>query len=95
MTQRVNVDLYLPKFKYNYASLIRDLLTEMGIKSSYNSKEYDNLCKNKYIYMDDVNHKTYIDVNENGTEAAAVTIMNFNGTAPIPEKTVPNFIILY
>ena len=80
-----NIDLYLPKFKFNYSSLIRGLLSQIGIKSIFHSGEYDNLCKNKYIYMDDINHLTYIDVNENGTEAAAVTIMNFNGTEMPPE----------
>ena len=40
------------------------------------------------IYMDDINHVTYIDVNENGTEAAAVTIMVFNSTEPLPEKSM-------
>ena len=86
LTNKKVIDLYLPKFKFNYSSLIRGLLNKMGIKSIFNSGEYDNLCKNKYIYMDDINHKTYIDVNENGTEAAAVTIMNYNATEPIPEK---------
>ena len=38
--------------------------------------------------MDDINHLTYIDVNENGTESAAVTIMYFNSTKVLPEKTM-------
>ena len=88
LNDRKSIDLYLPKFKFKYSSLIGGLLSKMGIKSLFHSGEYDNLCKNKYIYMDDVNHLTYIDVNENGTEAAAVTIMHFNGTEMMPEKSM-------
>ena len=88
LTDTKSIDLYLPKFKLNYRTLIGGFLNRMGIKSILHSGEYDNLCKNKYIYMDDINHVTYIDVNENGTEAAAVTIMVFNSTEPLPEKSM-------
>ena len=88
LTNHESINLYLPKFKFNYSSLLRDLLTKIGIKSLYNSGEYDNLSKNTYIYLDDINHLTYIDVNENGTESAAVTIMYFNSTKMLPEKTM-------
>ena len=77
-----NIHLYLPKFKLNYNNKIIGLLAEIGIHFD----EFNNLLNNSQPSIEDILHKTYIDLNENGTEAAAITVNVFNGTIFEPEE---------
>ena len=46
----------------------------MELAFSQNDAEFQNLCQNVDTFVSTILHKTYINVNENGTEAAAVTL---------------------
>ena len=46
------------------------------------------------LYIDEVKHKTYVDVNEKGTEAAAVTSVTM-GTTSMPPQFVANRPFLF
>ena len=76
--------LSIPRFSYEYSlDDFKNILISLGIKSAFNSEKADltsiisreNLEKNgmNNIYISDAVHKTYIDLNEKGTKAAAVT----------------------
>ena len=77
-----NIRLYLPKFKINFNIKLRSIFEEMGLKSIFDSSEIDGIFKAGNPIIEDIYHITYIDVNENGTEASAVTINIFNSTGP-------------
>ncbi len=63
----------LPKFKVEYELKMNDILTRMGMGIIFEREaDFTNLCPCQ-IWIDEVRHKTYIDVDEEGTEAAAVT----------------------
>lgn len=69
-----NIHLYLPKFKYEFESDFTKILKDLGINLAFSeSANFDNLCQNQETYVNKIFQKTYIDLNENGTEAAAVT----------------------
>jgi serpin B len=75
-----SVDLYLPKFKIEYKNTLKDELTSLGMGIAFSPDEADftKIMKKDQVYMgnlyiSDVLHKTYVEVNEEGTEAAAVT----------------------
>lgn len=67
--------LHIPKFKFEYEKELNDLLKSMGMEIAFNKTlaDFSNINDSVQLYIDKVKHKTYIDVNEEGTEAAAVT----------------------
>lgn len=72
-----DVSLKLPRFKYNYDfNNLKDILIKMGIKSIFDSSaDLSKMTENnsKDLYISSINHKSYIEVNEQGTKASAAT----------------------
>lgn len=83
-----NVDIKFPKFKYEYEIKLNDVLTEMGMGVAFTgAADFTGINRDGGLYIDYVKHKTFIDVNEEGTEAAAVTIVAIEKTlAGGPQK---------
>jgi serpin B len=75
------VDLSLPKFKFSSPSLpLATSLKELGLKTAFDqpagSANFDRMAPRKpndYFTISEVFHKTFIAVDEKGTEAAAAT----------------------
>ena len=90
------VDLYLPRFKMEEEQILSKILSFMGMKDAFHrqlanftgmatiTKPEDNL------YITAVIHKAFIEVNEEGTEAAAATaaVMAAAGCVMIEKKKV-------
>ena len=76
-TDTVNIDLKLPRLKYKYEIKLNDVLTDMGMGVAFTPgiADFTGINKNGNLNIDYVKHKTFIEVNEKGTEAAAVTIV--------------------
>ena len=73
-----NVKLYLPKFKIEYSSSLKESFQKMGMKLAFSSnanlkKLFSDSNLNKNIYIEDILHKTYIKIDEEGTEAASAS----------------------
>lgn len=83
------VNLSIPKFKTEYSVELNDTLKAIGIEKAFSEfdAEFKNMVDNypMNIYIDKVLHKTYIDVNEAGTEAAAATAVMMAGSGMPPE----------
>lgn len=83
------VNLSIPKFKIEYSVELNDTLKAIGIEKAFSEfdAEFKNMVDNypMNIYIDKVLHKTYIDVNEAGTEAAAATAVMMAGSGMPPE----------
>ncbi|XP_016946053.4 serine protease inhibitor 42Dd-like [Drosophila suzukii] len=68
------VNLRLPKFKIEFSSELNDVLATMGIQDAFaGSADFGGLVKQSGASISKVTHKAFIEVNEEGAEAAAVT----------------------
>lgn len=67
--------VYLPKFKFETKYFMVDTLKDMGIKTAftYPGADFSGMDGTKNLYITQVIHQAFIDVNETGTEAAAAT----------------------
>ena len=82
------VNLELPKFELEFSSSLKEVLQNMGMEKAFtNNADFSGLRKDAILKIDEVLHKTYLKVNENGTEAAAVTavIITYGSAMPVPE----------
>ena len=88
-----NVDIKLPKFKYEYEINLNDVLTKMGMGVSFTgAADFTGINRAGGLRIDYVRHKTFIEVNEEGTEAAAVTIVAIDKTSAGGPQKVPFYV---
>ena len=68
------VDLWLPKFETKFSFELNDILSAMGMPSAFNEHTADfKAMTDTDIFLSYVKQDAFIKVDENGTEAAAVT----------------------
>ena len=80
--------LYMPRFEFEFDRSLGDDLKAMGLDIAFDPQEADfSGISSIALYIADVIHKTYIKVNEEGTEAAAVTavVMEVTSIEPMRE----------
>ncbi len=72
--QEVSFAVQLPKFKLSYERELKDDLIALGMDVPFSESAADfSRMTPAQAFIAFVKHKTYVDVNEEGTEAAAVT----------------------
>lgn len=71
------VNVKMPKFRTEYSTQLIDTLKKMGVKDAFDRKtaDFSSLIENRDAYIATVVHKTFIEVDENGTRAAASTLV--------------------
>jgi len=88
--ERRDVDLHLPKFKLEPPTItLAEKFEALGMKTAFDkpqgSANFDKMAPRKpddYLYISQIFHKTFIAVDEKGTEAAAATaVAMMAGTA--------------
>ena len=69
------VDIYLPKFKFETQYELKELLSDMGMVDAFAlpPADFSGMSGQKDLYITKVIHKAIIEVNEEGSEAAAAT----------------------
>ncbi len=78
--------LILPKFKIEYEKVLNDFLISLGMKTAFENADFSKMVAAHDVYINKVKHKSYIDVNEEGTEAAAATSVEVTYGMAEPEE---------
>lgn len=92
--QGYEVDLKLPRFETasdtDELGLV-ELMKKMGIKQAFDSDfaEIPNMCEDRNLYISMMRQKAKIKVNEEGSEAAAVTVAGVNATTAVSPQEYP------
>lgn len=86
LNSAVKVDVWLPRFKFSWESDLNGILTSLGMGVAFSSTNanFSKINADAQLYITKVKHKTYVDVNEEGTEAAAVTSVGIGVTSVGP-----------
>lgn len=80
--EKGEVPVMLPKFKFEWEESLVEIFKSLGMEKAFVEGGFLNLAENgEGLYISDIKHKTFIEVNEEGTEAAAVTSVEFGNTA--------------
>jgi serpin B len=81
-----NVHIFLPKFKMNCQFRLDETLESMGMVDAFIplKANFAGMTGNRDLFITFVIHKAFVDVNEEGTEAAAATAGAFGGPPPPP-----------
>ena len=83
------IDLSFPRFKYGYKKQLKEILSLMGMEITFNDgADFSNISDQYDLLINDVTHQAFIETNEEGTEAAAATIVDIGLTSMPPAPLV-------
>lgn len=76
------MDLKIPKFKMTYEKTLNQALQSLGIQTAFQpgTANFSNIAEAE-LYIDEVKHKAFVEVDEKGTKAAAVTSVGIGVTS--------------
>ncbi len=76
----------LPKFSYDYSTGLTKVLHDLGMKDAFgDSADFRGISEETKLYISNVIHKTHIDLDSDGTRAAAVTAVTLDSATAIEE----------
>ena len=68
------VELYLPKLKVESSIDLKVPITELGVVKAFGPEaDFGGITSFKNVYISEAVHKAYLEINEQGTEAAAAS----------------------
>lgn len=86
--ERRRMHVSFPKFKIENRMSLNNTMSVMGLKQAFSRQaDFSGITGKPDLYISEAIHQTYIDVDEKGTEAAAVTAIGMRATSiVIPEE---------
>ncbi len=79
--------MLFPKFKLEYEADLNEQLKAMGMEEAFGDADFSAMSQSmgERLFISKVKHKSFIEVNEEGTEASAATSVEMGATAAMPE----------
>lgn len=85
------MSLFFPRYKYKYKLSLKEILTTMGMGITFtDNADFSNISDLADLLINDVAHQAFIETNEEGTEAAAATVVVIGITSVGPEPLTLN-----
>jgi serpin B len=82
------VALKLPRFEFESSFNLRETLAEMGMVDAFTgAADFSGMTGNRELFISEVIHKAFVAVDEEGTEAAAATVVMMPLSAAPGEPT--------
>nr|XP_003225624.1 PREDICTED: serpin B6 [Anolis carolinensis] len=100
MMDLTQVELSLPKFKLEQTYDLKPILFGMGMSDAFHGgkADFSGMSPQNDLFLSEVVHKSFVEVNEEGTEAAAATaaVMMLRCAMIVPQFTVdhPFFFLI-
>lgn len=75
MMELYEVQLQLPKFKLEETYNLKSTLSSMGMSDAFNQSraDFSGMSMGRNLFLSNVFHKAFVEINEQGTEATAGT----------------------
>ena len=87
-----DIDIIFPKFKIETDYELKKILFDLGMTSAFSDgANFSGIAEESPRYISQIIHKAFVEVNERGTEAAAVTALRMLGAAIGPTIKPPKF----
>lgn len=92
--ESVEVRFKMPRMKLETSMSLNSVLKNMGVQTAFGpAADFSGIAAMGPLVLSEVNQKCYIDVTENGTEAAAVTSAQIQLTSVRPELDVKTMTV--
>jgi serine protease inhibitor len=83
------INIFIPKFKTTKEFLLNQPLSALGMKDAFGSDaDFSKMTGNKDLVISAVIHKAFVEVNEEGTVAAAATAVMMKAFSTMVDHTV-------
>lgn len=89
-------DVYtsIPEFTYDYDIELKDTLIGMGLESAFDNGDFSNMFDEGSYGISSVLHKAHIELDREGTKAAAVTVVTVDKATAVYEENEPKVVRL-
>ncbi len=92
LSKSTETDVHLPPFKFEYKIELKKCLSVLGMGIAFSDlADFSKINGEGGISISKVKHKTFIELNEKGTEAAAVTSVEMVFTSVGPNANILRF----
>jgi serpin B len=86
------VDVYFPRFKSGTKYQLNGALQALGMREAFTDRaDFTGITAKRELYIDLVIHQADLEVNEEGTVAAAATGISFRTVSAMPPGAIPVF----
>tara|TARA_Y100000310_G_C20702557_1_gene831266 strand:+ start:3737 stop:4975 length:1239 start_codon:yes stop_codon:yes gene_type:complete len=85
---KTELPIFIPKFKFEEKYFLKENLSNLGMKEAFTTKADFSGIANEDLLISSVIHQTFVEVNEEGTEAAAATVIAIGVTSAPPEPYI-------